>query len=152
MQRLLFSLVLETCIFLSTRYYRGLPRYFRTQRSSTFFTAAWGSGTTAHGAVLPPRRYYRDDTRYYRAVESAWGLRAGRGSSNSPIPIHSFSSCCLSLSLSPAHEQCRRPLPDLHLRPLSSDSDRWDRSPPLPLAMEQGFSPNPSLFGSFFRF
>ena len=34
MQRLLFSLVLETCIFLSTRYYRGLPWYYRNQHDS----------------------------------------------------------------------------------------------------------------------
>ena len=47
-------------------------------------------GTAAHGAVLPPGRYYRDDARYYRVVASAWGLRAGKGSSNSPIPIQLF--------------------------------------------------------------
>ena len=157
LQRLRFPL-LETCIFLSTQYYHGLPwyyhmrsaRYFRTQRGSNFLLPP-GERYYYYRVVLPPWRCYRDDVRYYRAAEGAWGLRAGRGSSNSPTPIQLFFPM-MSLSLSPAQERRRRPSPDLRLRPLSSHSVRWDRSPPLPLAMEQGFSANPSLFGSFFHF
>ena len=128
-----------------------LPQGHGTTATSTavIFYCRWWSSTTAHGAVLPPGRYYRDEARYYRVVASAWGLRAGRGSSNSPIPIHSFPR---RLSLSPAHKRRRRRSPDLPLRLLSSDSDRWDRSPPLPLAMEQGLSQKPSLFGLFLCF
>ena len=75
------------------------------------------------------------------------GVMTQAGEFQLPIPIH-----CLSLHVSPSQERRRRPSPDLRLRPLSSDSDRWDRSPPLPLAMNQGFSPNPSfswLFSCF---
>ena len=83
------------------RYYcRSCARYYRTQRGSNFLLPL-GERYYRPRCGLPPRRHYRDDTRYYRAVESAWGLRAGRGSSNSPIPIHSFSPRRLSLSLLP---------------------------------------------------
>ena len=128
-----------------------LPQGHGTNATSTavFFYCRWWSSTTAHGAVLPPGRYYRNESWYYRGVASAWGLRADRGSSNSSIPIHSFSR---RLSLSPAHERRWRPSLDLPLQLLSSDFDQWDRSPPLPLAMEQGLSPNPSLFGLFLCF
>ena len=51
----LFFLLFETFGGVSSRYYRGRPRYYRL------------------GAVLPPGRYYRDDPRYYRDGSSAWG-------------------------------------------------------------------------------
>ena len=73
--------------------------------------------------------------------EALGGQGREQGGSNSPIPIRQFSPLRLSLS----QERGRSPSPDLRLRLLSLDSDRWDRSPPLPLAMDQGFSPNPSL-------
>ena len=78
----------------------GIPQGHGTTVTSTavIFYYRWWSGTTALGAALLPRWYYHDDMRYYRAVKSAWGLRAGRGSSNSPIPIHSSSPRRLSLS------------------------------------------------------
>ena len=126
------------------------PRHGTTTSiAATIFYYRRKSGTTALCAVLLPRRYYRDDTRYYRTVESPWGLRAGRGSSISP---YSFTLSPHAVSLAPAQERHRRTPPDLCLWPLSSDSDRWDPSPPLPLAMEQGFSSNPSLFASFLCF
>ena len=133
--------VLETCIFLSSRYYRSWPRYYRFGRHGTtaqvrYFGSTAPGGTTAlgHGTTAPSRE--------------CGGYDSSRGG---PTPhTHSFVSLPTSLSL--AQERRRRPSPDLRLRPLSSDSDRWDRSPPLPLAMEQGFSPNPSLFGSFVCF
>ena len=54
LQRPLFR-VLETCIFLSPRYYRGLPQYYRFERHGT---TAPERGTTAQvryfrRAVLP---------------------------------------------------------------------------------------------------
>ena len=58
---LLFSRVLETCIFLSTRYYRGLPQYYRV-RSARYFRTQRGSNflLPPGGAVLPPTvQYFR---------------------------------------------------------------------------------------------
>ena len=83
------------------------PRHGTTASiAAVIFYCRWKSGTTALCAVLPPGRYYRDDPRYYRAVTSAWGLRAGRGSSNSPIPIQLlFPTSSLSLS-------CPRTVPE----------------------------------------
>ena len=78
------------------------------------------------------------------------GLRAGQGSSNSPIPIHIFSPP--RLSLSPAQEWHQRSSPDLSLRPLSSHSVRWDRSPPRPLPMDPSISPSPPPFVPFLCF
>ena len=48
--------VLETCIFLSSRYYRGLPRYYRL-RSARYFRTQRGSNflLPPGGAVLPLR-------------------------------------------------------------------------------------------------
>ena len=146
--------VFETCIFLSSRYYHGLPRYYRVWRVwyyrpsvAVIFYCRLVERYYRLGAVLPPERYCRDEARYYRADECAWGVMTRAGEFQLPIPIH-----CLSLHVSPSQERRRRPSPDLGLRPLSSDSDRWDRSPPLPLAMEQGLSPNPSPFGLFLCF
>ena len=142
--------VLEMCIFLSSRYYRVWSRYYRFGRHGTtaphhgttalvrYFgsTAPGGTTVSGHGTTAPSRE--------------RGGYDSGRGV---PTPhTHSLLSLPTSLSLSLAQERRRRPSPDLHLRPLSSDSDRWDRSPPLPLAMDQGFSPNPSfswLFSCF---
>ena len=105
--------------------------------AAVIFYCHWKSGTTALRAVLPPGRYYR-------TVASRWGLRAGQGEFQ--LPHTDSTHFPHAVSLSPAQERRRRTSPDLHLRPLSSDSVRWDRSPPLPLAMDQGLSANPSLF------
>ena len=72
------------------------------------------------------------------------GVKSGQGEFQLPHTHSSLSPLRLSLSL--AQERRRRSSPDLHLRPLSSDFDWWDHSPPLPLAMEQGFSPIPPFF------
>ena len=133
--------VLETCIFLSSRYYRVWPRYYRFGRHGTtapqhgtttlvrYFgsTAPGGTTVSGHGTTAPSR--------------ARGGYDSGRGV---PTP-HTHSLVSLAMSLSLAQERRRRPSPDLHLRPISLDSDQWDRSPPLPLAMDQGFSPNPSF-------
>ena len=138
---------LETCIFLSPRYYRVWARYYRFGRHGTtapqhgttalvrYFrsTAPCGTTVSGHGTTAPSR--------------ARGGYDSGRG-----VPTPHTHSLSLSLHVSPSQERRRRPSPDLRLRPLSSDSDRWDRSPPLPLAMDQGFSPNPSfswLFSCF---
>ena len=71
---------------MSSRYYRGLPRYyregsawyFRTQRGSNFLLPP-GERYYGLGAVLPPGRYYRNDVRYYR-VRSARYYRTQHGS------------------------------------------------------------------------
>ena len=70
------------------------PRHGTTASiAAVIFYCRWKSGTTALCAILPPGRYYR-------VVASAWGLVAGRGSSNSPIPIRLFlPTPSLSLSL-----------------------------------------------------
>ena len=109
------------------QYYRATTWYYRS------------------GAVLwkyRTGRDYRVRARYYRAVEGAWGVMTREGEFQLPIPIH--------LSLSPHLSRSRtalEALADLRLRPLSSDSGRWDHSPPLPLAMDQGFPQIPLFLG-----
>ena len=68
----------------------GAAHCTTTTSTTVIFYCRWGSSTTARGAVLPPGRYYHDNAWYYCVDASAWGLRAGRGSSNSPIPIQLF--------------------------------------------------------------
>ena len=84
------------CFFLSSRYYRGLPRYYR----------AWSVRYYQPNAVLPPGE----------AILPLWcgpsaqavlprcrrrvGIRTGTGGSNFPIPIRQFPPLRLSLSRS----------------------------------------------------
>ena len=132
---------------------------------------SWGYGTTvaSHGttatsttviftatgrAVLPLCVWYFRPGGTTAMTRGTASSRAGGGQERAggvptpPYPFNSVSPLCLSLS--PAQERRWRTLPDLHLRPLFSHSARWDCSPPRPLAMEQGFSPNPSLFALLF--
>ena len=89
--------VLETCIFLSSRYYRGLPWYYRFGRHGTtapqhgtttlvrYFgsTAPGGTTVSGHGTTAPSR--------------ARGGYDSGRGV---PTPhTHSFVSLSTSLSL-----------------------------------------------------
>ena len=124
-------------------------RYYRNQHGSNFLLPLVEQyyrprrGTSAR-AVLP-----QGHAVLLRSSERV-GVKSGQGEFQLPHTHSSFSPPVVSLSLSLAEERCRRPSLDLRLRPLSSDPDRWDHSPPLPLAMEQGFSPNPSSFCLFF--
>ena len=137
-----------TCIFLGSRYYRVPPRYYRRAR---YYRNQNGSNF-----LLPlVEQYYRPRCgTSARAVlprsHERVGVKSGQGEfqlrhTHSTLFPHAF-------SLSPAQERRRRTSPDLRLRPLSSHSDRWDRSPPRPLAMDPGISPGPSLFAPLLCF
>ena len=76
-------------------------------------------------------------------------VKSGQGEFQLP---HTHSSLPFTSSLSPSQERHWRTSPDLRLRPLSSHSNRWDRSLPCPLAMEPGISLSPSLFAPLFCF
>ena len=101
----LFSRVLETCIFLSTRYYRGLPRYYRVRsaryyrvRSARYFRTQRGSNflLPPGGAVLPPLC-----STSARAVlphgRGRVGVKSGQGEFQLPHTHSSFSSHAVSL-------------------------------------------------------
>ena len=150
LQRLFSSLFCEPCIILGLRYYRGLPRYYcrsctwyyRNHHGSNFFT------TAGRAVLMPCVRYFRPGSTTAMTRGTTTPSQAGGGQERAggvPTPPYPFNSFPHVASLSPAQERRRRTSPDLRLRPLSSHSVRWDRSPPRPLAMEQGFSPNPSL-------
>ena len=74
------SSFVETCFFLSSRYYHSQVRSYRVwgaryyrPHTAVIFYCRRGERYYRFGAVLPPERYYRDDMRYYRAVIDAWG-------------------------------------------------------------------------------
>ena len=104
--------------------------------------------TTAGRAVLPlGERYYRaSGTTAMTAVLPHLSKRVGVISRQGEFHLpHTHSLLTPTSSLSLAQERRRRTSPDLLPQPLPSHSDRWDRSPPRPLAMDAGFSPFPLL-------
>ena len=130
LQRPFVSLVLETCIFLGLRYYRGFPRYYRrscarhyrTQHNSNSLLPLEERyyrprcGTSAR-AVLPRRHAVLPRSREHV------GVKSGQGEFQLPHTHSLAPSLCSSLF----SNRCRgRTSPDLHLRPLSSHFNRWD--------------------------
>ena len=118
--------------------------YYRFHRGSNFLLPLKeryycpARGTSAR-AVLPRHR-------------EQVGVKSGQGEFQLPHTHSTQFPPTSSLSISPAQERRRRTLTNLRLRPLSSHSDRWDRSPPRPLAMDPGISPCPSRFVPFLSF